>query len=238
MTATETEKDEIEDDVTTTETEKEEIEDNVTTTATPTQTTKGKQSSDDDETNEDKSRRVAMDKKRTMQQLSAEKEMKRRGDVLLAEGLGVGAVITVKVDYRMHSHAQGLVSIVYKYSETGGTVVCCESGVLTHDGSKRDYYVPSDKYKLMCAASESAVIPEKLQKVRNDILQGKYDYENMPRISYSKYHQEVMGATSPCKRAICGCKGKCTNRCGCRRKNLDCTSTCGCSGNCNWRDNE
>ena len=95
-------------------------------------------------------------------------------------------------------HCQGgLVCIVYKYSKMGGAVVYCESGVLTHDGSQWDYYVPSDKFKLMCAASESAVIPEKLEKVRRDILEGKYNYENMPCISYSKYHQEVMDTTSP-----------------------------------------
>jgi hypothetical protein len=185
---------------------------------------------------EDMTRKIAMDMKRNMQEASAEKETKRRGDAMMADGLGVGAVVTVKVDYRTHSHAQGLVAIVYKYTETGSAIVCCESGVLTHDGSSKDYYVPSDKFKINAGAGESAVIPRRLNQVREDIMNGVYDYKNMPRISYSKFHQECVQAESPCKRNVCGCKGHCTARCGCRRKGLDCTSTCGCSGNCNWRD--
>jgi hypothetical protein len=53
---------------------------------------------------EDILRNEARDKKRKMQAISAEKEMKRRGECLVAEGLGVGAVLTLKVDYRTHSH--------------------------------------------------------------------------------------------------------------------------------------
>ena len=161
--------------------------------------------------------------------------MKRRCDELESEGLGVGAVVSCKVDYCTHSHAEGLVCIVYKCSDYGAAIVCCENRVLTHDGSKNDYYVPSDKFVIKAGAEEEAVIPEELQKVRKDIMEGKYDYDNMPRISYSKQHQQSVSATSPCKRAVCSCKGGCNSRCGCRRKNLDCTSTCGCSGNCNWR---
>lgn len=186
-------------------------------------------------TMEDINRSTANRKKRNMQESSAQKEMKRRCDELISEGLGVGAVVTCKVDYRTHSHAEGLVCIVYKCSDYGAAIVCCENGVLTHDGSKKDYYVPSDKFVIKAGAEEEAVIPEELQKVRKDIMEGKYDYDNMPRISYSKQHQQSISATSPCKRAVCSCKGGCNSRCGCRKKNLDCTSTCACSGNCNWR---
>ena len=184
---------------------------------------------------EDINRMAANDKKRKMQEWSAEKEMKRRGDELIAEGLGVGAVVTCKVDYRTFVHAEGLVCIVYKCSDYGGAIVCTENGVLTHDGSKKDYYVPSDKFVIQAGADEPAAIPDALMKVRKDILAGTYDYDNMPRISYSKQHQKSTSATSPCKRVLCGCKGNCGSRCGCRKKNIDCTSGCGCSGNCNWR---
>jgi hypothetical protein len=189
-----------------------------------------------DEFAEDHNRRIAMEMKCRMQDASAVKETQRRGEAMIADGLGVGAVVTVKVDYRTFSHAQGLVCIVYKYTETGSAIVCCESGVLTHDGSSKDYYVPSDKFKVNAGVGESAVIPKKLEKVREDIIKGVYDYEKMPRISYSKFHQECIEANSPCKRNVCGCKGVCSARCGCRRKGFDCTSTCGCSGNCNWRN--
>ena len=173
---------------------------------------------------EDILRTEGRDKKRKMQAISAEKEMKRRGECLVAEGLGVGAVLTLKVDYRTHSHAEGLVVIVYKSNEYGSALVCCESGVITHDGSKGDYWVPSDKFVVNAGVGELAAIPKSLQTVRDAVVNGTYDYEKQPRMSYSKYHAEVTGATSPCKRAVCSCsKGVCGNRCGCRRKKLQCT---------------
>ena len=52
--------------------------------------------------------------------------------------------------------------------------------MLTHDGSSNDYYVPSDKFKVNAGAGESAVIPKKLEKVREDIMKGVYDYAKMP----------------------------------------------------------
>jgi hypothetical protein len=173
-----------------------------------------------------------------MQNASAEKETKQRGEAMMADRLGVGAVVTVKVDYCTHSHAQGLVCIVYKYTKTGSAIVCCESGVLMHDGSSKAYYVPSDKFKINAGAGEPAVIPKKLEQVREDIINGVYNYVKMPQISYSKFHQECVEAKSPCKRNVCGCKGVCTVKCGCCRKGFDCTSTCRCSGNCNWHNVE
>jgi hypothetical protein len=51
-----------------------------------------------------------------------------------------GAVVSLKVDYQTHLHAQGLVGIVYEAKqETGGVKVCCEHGVIFHDGSKGNY---------------------------------------------------------------------------------------------------
>ena len=73
-----------------------------------------------------------------------------------------------------------------------------------------------------------------LQEVRDDIMKGVYDYKSKPRISYSKYHELVIGATSPCKRSACSCKNGCTKRCRCRQKNVVCNSTCLCLGNCTW----
>ena len=184
---------------------------------------------------EDINRRVATEKKNKMQTENARKAVKQRGDALIADGLGPGAVLTLKVDYRTHSHAAGLVVIVYKSNDTGAALVCCENGVITHDGSAGDYWVPSDKFVVNAGSKETAVIPPKLQLLRDAILKGEYDYQRQPRISYSKRHADVTGAISPCKKAICSCKGACTARCGCRRKKFDCTSACGCSGNCNWR---
>jgi len=75
------------------------------------------------------------------------KSMKQCGRAAQAAGAGIGAVVSLKVDYHTHSHAQGLLVIVYEMKEsTGGILVCCEHGVITHDGSRKDYWVPYDKY--------------------------------------------------------------------------------------------
>jgi hypothetical protein len=184
---------------------------------------------------EESVRKTAVEKKRKMQEVNANKAMKQRGDVLIAKGLGRGAVLSLKVDYRTHSHACGLLAIVYKSNDTGAALVCCQHGVVTHDGSKRDYWVPSDKFKVYAGHDENTVITPSLQEVRDDIMKGVYDYKSKPRISYSKYHELVIGATSPCKRSACSCKNGCTKRCRCRQKNVVCNSTCLCLGNCTWR---
>jgi hypothetical protein len=47
-------------------------------------------------------------------------------------------------------HAQGLVGIVLKAKhETGGELIFCEHGATTHDGSKGNYWMPCDKYKIV-----------------------------------------------------------------------------------------
>jgi hypothetical protein len=190
-------------------------------------------------TMEDIVRKEAREKKARMQTLSAEKEMKRRGDCLVAAGLGMGAVLTLKVDYRTHAHAEGLVVIVYKLNETSSALVCCESGVVTHDGSKGDYWVPSDKFVVSAGAGELAAIPKSLQNIRDAVVDGTYDYGAQLRISYSKLHAKIIGASSPCKRAMCSCKGGlCGNRCGCRKKKIECNSACVCSGNCSWKEDD
>ncbi len=88
-----------------------------------------------------------MAKRNRKQASQAIKAMKQCGRAAQAAGAGIGAVVVLKVDYRTHSHAQGLMAIVYEMNEsTGGILVCCEHGVVTHDGSRKDYWVPYDKY--------------------------------------------------------------------------------------------
>ncbi len=78
-----------------------------------------------------------------------------------------------KVYYCTHSHAQGLLAIVYEMKEdTGGILVCCEHGVITHDGSRKDYWVPYDKYDIKARAQDTCPIEEALQSVRNLVLEG------------------------------------------------------------------
>ena len=160
--------------------------------------------------------------------------MKQCGAAAMETGASPGAVVSLKVDYCTHSHAQGLIAIVYAVKETGGILVCCDHGVITHSGSKGNYWVPVDKYSVVAAKDQNIPIPAGLQAVQELVLSGEYNPNNKKRILYSKYHEKCIDATSPIKRGK-GCKcrnGKCGNSCGCKKMRLKCHSGCSCNGNC------
>ena len=165
--------------------------------------------------------------------------MARRGrkrKAAMDSGCGIGAIVTLKVDYRTNCHAPGLLAIVFDFrKETGGIMVCCEHGIITHDGSAGDYWVPYDKYKVIASSTASLPIALELQSVRDMVLEGTYNTKIQDKISYSKYVDKEMDATSPVKRTKgCGCNPKkgCGNNCGCKRKGVKCHSGCMCNGNC------
>jgi hypothetical protein len=122
-------------------------------------------------------------------------------------------------------------AIVYEINEsTGGILVCCEHGVVTHDGSRKDYWVPYDKYDVKARAQDTSSIEEALQSVRNLVLEGKYKSTNQQRISYSKYHEIEIGSSSPVKKGKgCSCKKGCGKNCGCKKKGMRCHSGCFCN---------
>mgnify|MGYP006866423466 FL=1 len=183
----------------------------------------------------DDARALAMKKKNAKQQASAEKEMKRAGKAAMESGAAPGAVVALQVVYRTHSHAQGLIAIVYSVKEkTGGILVCCEHGVITHSGTKADYWVPADKYMVVARKDQEIPLTADLNTVRNSVLRGEFKPKMRPRISYAKYHEVSINATSPLKRTKgCQCKGgKCTKGCGCKKKGVTCHSGCSCLGNC------
>jgi hypothetical protein len=182
-------------------------------------------------------RKRAMDKKKNRQLESAEKEMKRCGDAAVQSGVSPGAMVSLKVDYRTFFNPQGILAIVYEMNPlTGSVKVCGEHGVITHDGDKGDYWVPADGYLMKAAAGTFFPLSNELEAVRKLVQDGKFDGgAGCPRISYSKMHQQQMGAPSPLKKAAkgCGCKnGMCGPTCGCRRKKQSCHSGCSCNGNC------
>jgi hypothetical protein len=76
-----------------------------------------------------------MAKKNCKQDSSAIKEaIKQGGKKAMAAGAERGAVVSLKVDYCIHSRAQCLIDIVYEMKESiGGIMDCCEQGVIAHD---------------------------------------------------------------------------------------------------------
>jgi len=104
----------------------------------------------------------AIAKRNRKQESQAIKAMKRCGHAAQSAGAGIGAVVTLKVDFRTHSHTQGPITIVYEMKEsTGGILVCCEHGVITHDGSRKDYWIPYDKYTINARTQDSPVAVNK-----------------------------------------------------------------------------
>jgi soluble cytochrome b562 len=178
-------------------------------------------------------REASMTKRNARQEQMAQKAMKQYQDGVKKLGVSSGAIVTLKVDFRVHYHASGLVGVVYNTKDTGGVLVVCEHGVITSSGSTKDFWVPNDQYKVVAVANENAPISTELQQVREKIMNGTYDYSGAPRISYAKYHDLLIGASSPTKRSRCGCKKGCKkSTCGCLKKGLTCHSGCGCNGNC------
>ncbi len=67
---------------------------------------------------------IALSKRNKKQEASALKEMKRCGNAAIVSGAEPSTVVTLKVDYRTHSHAQGLIAIIFDVKKTGGILVC------------------------------------------------------------------------------------------------------------------
>ena len=112
--------------------------------------------------------------------------------------------------------------------------MCCEHGVITHSGTKADYWVPVDAYSVIAKADEDAPIPLTLQATRDQVLGDAFNPKDRPRISYAKYHELMIDASSPIKKGKgCKCKGgKCGKSCGCKRNGYSCHSGCICYGKC------
>jgi hypothetical protein len=161
--------------------------------------------------------------------------MKLCGKAALESGVGIGALVSLKVDYRTHCNAQGLLAIVYKFQENSdGILVCCEHGIVTHDRSSKDYWVSYSKYRVIAENDSTFLISKKLQAVHDKVLAGSFvDDKVTPRTSFSKYVHIDLGTASPVKKAKgCSCKKGCNEGCGCKMKGLRCHSGCTCYGNC------
>jgi hypothetical protein len=143
--------------------------------------------------------REAMEKKHCKQEESAIKSMKNCGQAALESGVGIGVLVSLKVDYRTHCHAQGLLAVVYRFQEnSGGILVCYEHGIVTHDGTSNDNWVPYDKYRVIAQNDTTFPISNKLQAVHDKVFAGNFlDAKITPRISFSKYVNVDLGTTSP-----------------------------------------
>ena len=186
------------------------------------------------------SRDIAIANKRKHQAQSHERMKRWRQDNIEKMCVSVGAVVTVQVDSRDVSHPQGLIGVVVAVKITGGILVVCASGLLSSTNSKKEYWVPVDKYKVVARDHEECVLPHDLLTLRKLVLEGRFEMNTHGRITIQKAHQHVVGASSPCTKRKCGCKlGRCQKgKCGCSKvPGLSCHSGCSCNGNCSLFQN-
>ena len=182
-------------------------------------------------------RALSTAKRRAHKDEQATKMILAHGKQLADSGVAPGAVVTVQVDSRDVTHPRGIIGIVYQVKETGGALIVCEHGVLTAGNSKSEFWVASDRYVLRYKPDESANVSAALESIRTDITSETFDYDAHEKITICQAHQLRVGASSPCKKAGCGCKnGNCKGTCGCirgsRGQKVACSSSCSCNGNC------
>jgi hypothetical protein len=51
-------------------------------------------------------------------------------------------------------------------------MVCCEHGIITHDGTKNEYWVPYDKYRVIARNDATFPISYNLQVMHDKVLAG------------------------------------------------------------------
>jgi len=124
---------------------------------------------------------------------------------------------------------------VFAFKEDTGSVrVCCHHGVISHDGTKKPYWVPVNKYTVIAKPEDNANIPQDLKLVRQVVLDGNY-YAKGSVISFNKYVNLEQDPSTPsglAKKKGCTCRKGCTKSCGCAKAGVTCHSGCSCGGNC------
>ena len=152
-----------------------------------------------------------------------------------------GMVVTIQVDSRDVSHLQGILGLVVaSKKDTGAVLVVCASGLICTTEKKVDYWIPIDRYSVKAKTADDCVLPSDLKMIRMKIT-GDFDCFGCERTTIQKSHQVIVGASSPCVKRACRCKGgKCTPQCGCRscKPLLKCHSGCSCNGNCIESDSD
>jgi hypothetical protein len=177
-----------------------------------------------------------MEKRQTRQQAKqAIKHMKIAGTEAVKNGVGIGAVVSLYVDYCTHCHASGLLGIVFDFkADTGSVQVCCQYGIITHYGTKKPYSVPVNKYTVIAKPDEKTVLSQELKAIRQIVLAGNCDAKGV-RISFNKYvnsEQEPSTPSGLARKKGCTCRKGCIRSCGCAKAGDTCHSGCSCGGNC------
>ena len=150
-----------------------------------------------------------------------------------AEEVTIGSVVTLLVDRRIATHPRGVVAIVVDKKNTGGIIACSSAGIIVNGKTRKTWYISSDQYAFRSSADSLTTLPPDLLTVQHDVKQKLFNIETHPKCTIGEAHQATVGASSPCKKTNCTCKGgRCNASCGCTRGKRGCSSSCTCNGNC------
>ena len=156
--------------------------------------------------------------------------VKRRQEAIEAIAGKVGDLVSIKMDPREATKAQGIVGVVIEAAAngTGGCRVVTEHGVISIKPGNKDYYIPCDRYKVL---DSSSTIPTKLCAIR-ELVENKsfYDRKHI-YVSLTEAYKKEYGRTT-CGKKKCKCTKVCGVHCGCVKVNNRCHSGCLCNGNC------
>ena len=159
--------------------------------------------------------------------------MKRHKAAMKGNRVGVGAIVTIKNDFRDISHPFRAVGVVFEAKETGGIQVCTEWGVIVQGKKqKKVYWIPHDRYAVKAARDDACVVSNVLEDIRKQVLTGEFKQIDHAKITLQEAHRRLTNETPKGKRR-CKCKeGRYKPNCGCWGK-FSCHSGCSCNGNCN-----
>ena len=126
----------------------------------------------------------------------------------------------VQVDYRVVSHAIGIVGVIFQIASSGGAQIATLAGLLSTGSKKANWWIPADKYVIKYHANKVANIAPELEIIRQSILSGENNDQSAKRCTIQEVHQVITEAISPCRKSKCNCtNGLCMKRrCGCIKK--------------------
>lgn len=181
--------------------------------------------------NADILREESAELKRRSQARQAQKMEDTFKKSVVASGVTVGAVVTMKVDARDCSHPRGIIGIVYEANPNGAVKVITENGVISNND--KVLLLPHDQYKVIYNSEESNNIEPGLSAIQEKVMSGNFLPDQYNKLCLSKAHQLSVGAIKSCRKRKCSCKGgKCGARCGCIKDGIACCSGCSCNGQC------
>jgi hypothetical protein len=92
-----------------------------------------------------------------------------------------GAVVVVQVDYRVVSHAIGIVGVIHQIASTGGAWIATVTELLSTVSKKANWWIPSDNYVIKYCVNKIANISPELEIIQQSILTGEYNNNNAAR---------------------------------------------------------